>query len=55
MACSPEQHRQKEEAMRDAEHQEEHATVTGMGDKRSMHPSHMAHMEAESMNSGKGY
>jgi hypothetical protein len=47
--CTPEQHSKKEEAMRDAERQEEHATVTGMGDKRSSHHSHMAHVAVDEM------
>lgn len=43
MSHSAEQCRKKEEAMRDAEHQEEHSTVDGSM-KRASHVSHAAHM-----------
>lgn len=43
MSHSPDQLRQKAEAMREAAHHVEHSTVDG-SPKRSSFPSHMAHM-----------
>lgn len=44
---SPEQKRQKEEAMREAEHCAKHDTVDG-SPGRAMRTSHLAHMSYES-------